>query len=166
MNKNRLVTLTTIMTVVSCAAQPFAVIRSTVSSGIAGAGVPTLLVAENKAAFATLFERMMAAQLPRPVIPNVDLAKNIALYISLGKKPTTGYSLNVNSVSCRGSNMQVLVGATFPDPKDVAGQIITNPALLLAILRCPDMKAIEVSGAAIRLRHDLASTNSQSGGIQ
>lgn len=166
MNKNWLVSLTTIMTVVSCAAQPFSVIRSAVSSGIARTGVPTLLVAENKAAFATLFEGMTAAQLPRPVMPDVDLAKNIALYISNGKKPTTGYSLNVKSVACRGSTLHVLVGATSPDPKGVAGQMNTNPALLLVTPRCPNMNAIEVSGADIRLAHDLASANAQSGAIR
>lgn len=165
MSKHWLVIATTFVTVLSCAAQPFTVIRSTVSSGIA-ATTPTLLVAENKADFDALFERMMAVQRPRPVTPDVDLGKNIVLYVSVGKKPTTGYGLKVNTVSCRGSTMQVLVDSTSPDPKGVAGQMVTNPALLLAIPRCRNMKAIEVTGADLRLRHDLASGNAQSGGIQ
>ena len=160
MNKHWLVIATIVVTVLSCAAQPFTVIRSTVSSGIA-ATAPTLLVAENKADFDALFERMVAMQLPRPVSPDVDLAKNILLYVSVGKKPTTGYGLKVSTVCCRGSTMQVLIDSTSPDPKGIAGQMVTNPALLLAIPRCPNMKAIEITGANIRLRHDLASANAQ-----
>lgn len=146
----------TTVTLLSCSAQPFTILRASGNSAIE-VHDPTLLVADNEGELDAIHQRMTANFLPKQIAPRVDFNANIVLYLSSGKKPTSGHGLAVAGANCRAKVMQVSVVVAQPDPKIIQAQMATMPALLVALGRCADMKAIEVNGLGEKLRYDLPS---------
>ena len=66
---------------------------------------------------------------------NVDFSTSRVLLVSMGQKPTAGYSLKLDQKSSRISKNSAVISLTWsePDPGMVTAQVITHPFILLSI---------------------------------
>ena len=85
-----------------------------------------------------LFNKLSAAQLPAQD-PNkttqIDFSVSRFILVSMGQKPTAGYSLKLDPESCSITKNSASISLVWsePDPGMVSAQVITNPFILLRI---------------------------------
>ncbi len=69
----------------------------------------------------------------RDSVINVDFTKQMILYVSLGEKPTAGYSVVISGVKYGTNKIQVFITQKSPQPGAVTAQIITYPVCVKVI---------------------------------
>nr|WP_252738133.1 protease complex subunit PrcB family protein [Marinobacter salexigens] len=75
----------------------------------------------------------------------VDLAKEHLLFVTLGERPTSGYSLSLSSAQSTTSTLQLAVTMRSPAPGTMTAQVITSPCVVVAV-PARDWSQIRVSG--------------------
>ncbi len=94
-----------------------------------------LHAARDAATFADLWARHSAGEMPTPPLPELDLEHSMALFVTLGERPTAGYALEVVRVRMHGEQLVVSVREFRPSPDGMQAQVVTQPHVLLAIPR-------------------------------
>jgi hypothetical protein len=143
----RLIALLTVVGLSSCMAQPFQVLRSGANGGAdfgkSDERVRVTLI-EDEASYTRVFARLSANQRPASAAPPIDFATDMALLAELGERPSAGYGIKIESVSCAQGTLKVKVQKTSPEPGALVAQVITSPYVLAVTKRCANMKNVEV----------------------
>lgn len=114
------------------------------SSGIAEEERQVIVVGE-VASFGALHRRVMSTLIPPPSAPAVDFAKRIVVFVSIGQRSSGGYGLEIKSVACAGTMIEITVDA--PEPTgELRTMMITHPYVLLACDRCKGATHVRVDG--------------------
>lgn len=105
------------------------------------------LVAD-KTEFATLYDQIHAAVLPRPEPPSLDFGSKYVLAAFMGRRSTGGYSIVFHeNAYWQGERVTVTVGIHAPPADAVVPQVITAP-YSLALLPKGDYRQVEVLSTA------------------
>jgi len=99
--------------------------------GLTGPGVAYVQTAERLQQLLGLPAQNMAVQQLR----QVDLAKEHLLFVTLGEKPTGGYSVSLASSSIEnpGNILRLAMTVRAPAPETMVSQVITSPCVVLAV---------------------------------
>lgn len=114
---------------------------------------PAVVWLDETLKLAQLYRRF--AELPPAVPPAVDFSRYGVLLISMGRRPTAGYGLNVTAEAARlqGDTLQVTVVWQEPAADSVQAQMLTEPCLLLQLPAVP-FQRIQVLDQAGQVRVD------------
>ena len=90
---------------------------------------------------------------------DVDFETLRIVMISMGQKPTAGYSLKLDPDSCHISRNTAIISLIWsePDPGMMAAQVITNPYILLEISK-GGYEGIKIVDQHGQTRFDLSVT--------
>ena len=80
------------------------------------------------------------------VIRQVDLAQEQLIFVTLGQKPTAGYSLGLADVSQEQGTLKLQMDLKAPAPDMMVAQVITSPCVVLAVAG-GNWERVEVTGA-------------------
>ncbi|WP_227537538.1 protease complex subunit PrcB family protein [Marinobacter litoralis] len=67
------------------------------------------------------------------VIRQVDLAQEQLIFVTLGQKPTAGYSLGLAEVGQENGTLKLQMDLKAPEPGMMVAQVITSPCVVLAV---------------------------------
>lgn len=115
--------------------------------GLTGPGLAYVQTTEQLQKLLELPAQNMAVQQLR----QVNLEQEHLLFVTLGEKPTGGYSVRLDSASAANADkpLQVLVTVRSPEPGNMVTQAITSPCVVVAI-PAADWPEIRVSGVRDR----------------
>ena len=92
---------------------------------------PTISIARDRAKLARVFRVATYGRHPRP--PGIDFSRREAVLVAAGPRSSTGYSLQVDSVTERGNSVDVVVREQTPTLRDHVTPRLTYPLLLITI---------------------------------
>lgn len=142
------------LTLNACVAQKHYLLRSGADAATTDEAAQ-IRVAQDEEQYGALFAAVTSAQLPAPTPPAVDFATDLVLFLSMGQKPTAGYTLKVDCVTCSADVLKVKVIPTAPPAGALKAQMITNPYVIVSTKKCPSAKEIVVTGLTKELRQPL-----------
>ncbi len=67
------------------------------------------------------------------VVRKVDLAREALVMVTLGQKPTAGYSVGLQSALAQGESLVLDMRVNEPAPDMMVAQVITSPCAVLAV---------------------------------
>ncbi|OZC37833.1 hypothetical protein B9Q17_14935 [Marinobacter vinifirmus] len=79
------------------------------------------------------------------VIRQVDLASEQLIIVTLGQKPTAGYSVGLQDVQWQEPVLKLAMQVNSPAPDMMVAQVITSPCVVLAV-KGDHWQRLEVSG--------------------
>jgi hypothetical protein len=100
-----------------------------------------------KARFEKLFAEIHSGQLPPPSPPKIDFEKSLAIFISLGKKPSTGYRVKIEAVTRDDETLRVKIGVQEPAKDEFQAMVMTQPYILIKIKKEPGIEKIALIDA-------------------
>ena len=105
-------------------------------------------VIRGKDAWEELWKKLDPDSGPRkPLLPEVDFAKESVIAIAWGERPSAGWDLDVRSVRIEGG--EAVVEVVRRPPTGVALAVISYPYILVKTRRLPDkVRFVDVSPAA------------------
>ncbi|WP_161494475.1 protease complex subunit PrcB family protein [Marinobacter salexigens] len=111
--------------------------------GLSGPGLAYVETSERLQQLLDLPAQNMAVQQLR----QVDLEKEHLLFVTLGEKPTGGYSVSLSSATAGQTegSLRLLVAARSPAPGTMTTQVITSPCVVIAV-PASDWSEVRVSG--------------------
>ena len=98
------------------------------------------LVVRDAQTWETTWAALYKGVSPRPALPGVDFARDLVVVVSMGGKPTAGYSVAVSTADEASGAITVGITQTAPGSSCVLPQIVTNP---VAVARIPFHSASE-----------------------
>jgi hypothetical protein len=115
--------------------------------GLTGPGLAYVQTPERLQQLLELPGQNMAVQQLR----QVDLGKEHLLFVTLGEKPTGGYSVSLTSASLENTDntLRLSMAVRAPAPGTMVTQAITSPCVVIAVL-ARDRREIRVSGVRDR----------------
>ncbi len=81
------------------------------------------------------FQSLWRAHAPGRPLPNVDFAANMIIAVFLGSRPSAGYSVQITGVRREGDALVVTWAERGPGPDQMAAQVMTAPAQIVAVPR-------------------------------
>jgi hypothetical protein len=66
-------------------------------------------------------------------VRQVDLARESIVIVTLGQKPTAGYSVGLAETRADGDVLNLVMSVTEPPPDAMTAQVITSPCVVLAL---------------------------------
>ncbi|MBL8859340.1 MAG: protease complex subunit PrcB family protein [Planctomycetes bacterium] len=85
-------------------------------------------VARNEAEWRALWSRHAAVVVPRPDLPDVDFARDMVVCVTIGSRPTYGYSVEINRIAPEPEHGFVIeVTEKQPAPDAILSQVVTQP---------------------------------------
>ena len=109
--------------------------------GLTGPGVAYVNSAENLDTFLGVRGQNMSTD----VIRQVDLAQEQLIFVTLGQKPTAGYSLGLAEVGQEHGTLNLHMDVKTPAPGMMVAQVMTSPCVVLAVAG-GDWARVEVTG--------------------
>lgn len=104
-----------------------------------------VIVVGDAASFDALHRRVMSTLIPPPPAPSIDFAKRIVVFVSIGQRSSGGYGLEIKSVACAGTSIEITVDT--PEPTgELRTMMITHPYALVACDRCTGATQVRVKG--------------------
>lgn len=79
------------------------------------------------------------------VIRQVNLDQEALVIVTLGQKPTAGYSVGLESASRENKTLKLVMTVTEPAPGMMVAQVITSPCVVLAVAD-EGWQRLEISG--------------------
>lgn len=79
------------------------------------------------------------------VIRQVNLDEESLVIVTLGQKPTAGFSVGLDSAARENNTLKLAVNVTAPAPDMMVAQVITTPCVVLAVAG-DGWQRLEVSG--------------------
>jgi hypothetical protein len=92
---------------------------------------PEQVVIRTDAEWQSLWQR----HAPGRTAPAVDFSKNMVVAVFLGSRPSGGYAVQISGVRTVGNTLVVQWNESRPGPGQVAAQVITSPAHIVAVPR-------------------------------
>lgn len=94
-------------------------------SGISETGVR---VVRDEGEWRSLWERHASLVMPRPDAPSVDFTRDMVVYVSIGQRPTYGYSVEIVRIApVDEADFRVEIVEKKPAPDAITSQIVTQP---------------------------------------
>ncbi|MFV8570394.1 protease complex subunit PrcB family protein [Marinobacter sp. SBS5] len=109
--------------------------------GLTGPGVAYVDSREVLASFLDVRGQNMSTG----VIRQVNLAEEQLIFVTLGQKPSAGYSLGLADVSLENNTLKLQMELKAPAPGMMVAQVITSPCVVLAAAS-GDWDRVEVTG--------------------
>jgi hypothetical protein len=95
--------------------------------GFSGIQQQLEVVVTNKNQWEELWGKHTAQKLPKPPAPEIDFDKQSIVFISLGRKNTGGYSVEITDIQRSGKKAEVLFSSKEPKPGGFTIQALTAP---------------------------------------
>ena len=92
---------------------------------------PTISVVHDQKKLDKLFAVATFGQHPKP--PRIDFSRNEAIMVTTGPRSSTGYSLEIESVTTKGGSIDVLIREVTPSLSDKVTPRLTYPFLLITL---------------------------------
>ena len=83
--------------------------------------------------FEAFYARMHQNRIPRPEAPHIDFTRSIVVFITLGEKSSTGFTIDVRGVYKRGNALALRAVPISPPQESLQAQMITHPYALILI---------------------------------
>lgn len=106
--------------------------RQIIQSGHCGLTGPGLAYAKNHDQLQKLLE-LPTQNLAVQQLRQVNLEREHLLFVTLGKKPTGGYSVRLDSARNTKGNLQLSMSLRTPEAGDMVTQAITSPCAVVAV---------------------------------
>ncbi len=97
--------------------------------GLTGPGVAFVRSEADREALLDVSGQNMATD----VVRKVDLAREALVMVTLGQKPTAGYSVGLQSALAQGESLVLDMRVNEPAPDMMVAQVITSPCAVLAV---------------------------------
>ncbi|MCW9009593.1 protease complex subunit PrcB family protein [Marinobacter sp.] len=97
--------------------------------GLTGPGVAFVRSEAGREALLDVSGQNMATD----VVRKVDLAREALVMVTLGQKPTAGYSVGLQSALAQGESLVLDMRVNEPAPDMMVAQVITSPCAVLAV---------------------------------
>ncbi len=92
-----------------------------------GVNEPRCLVITDEKSWAHLWRTVQAIRTPIPPVPEVDFGRHMVLAAFMGRKPTSGFAIQITEVVARNNEALAFVKETAPPPNAIVLQVITQP---------------------------------------
>jgi len=102
-------------------------------SSSSGARAEGRLVVDSEQAWEEAWSRLRGGVVPSEAPPRVDFSTHRVLVLSMGARPTGGYTIEVASLGRDGDVLYVPVLELSPGPGCVTTQAVTHPALAIGV---------------------------------
>lgn len=113
--------------------------------GLTGPGVAYLRSSEERETMLDVSGQNMATDAVR----NVDLSREDLVIVTLGQKPTGGYSVGLTGAHEQERVLDLVMQVSAPGPDMMVTQVITSPCVVLAVEK-RSWKQVRVQGVAER----------------
>ncbi|GAB5477469.1 MAG: hypothetical protein Marn2KO_09360 [Marinobacter nauticus] len=97
--------------------------------GLTGPGVAFVRSEADREALLDVSGQNMATD----VVRKVDLSREALVMVTLGQKPTAGYSVGLQSALAQGESLVLDMRVNEPAPDMMVAQVITSPCAVLAV---------------------------------
>lgn len=97
--------------------------------GLTGPGVAFVRSESEREALLDVSGQNMATD----VVRKVDLGREALVMVTLGQKPTAGYSVGLQSALAQGKSLVLDMRVSEPAPDMMVAQVITSPCVVLAV---------------------------------
>lgn len=114
--------------------------------GLTGPGVAYLRSSEERETVLDVRGQNMATDAVR----NVDLSREDLVIVTLGQKPTGGYSVGLRDALEQDRVLDLVMQVNAPAPDMMVTQVITSPCVVLAV-ESRDWKQVRVQGVTERV---------------
>ena len=94
---------------------------------LSGLDEPRRTVVRDEPAWREAWSGIWRRHSPEPPLPQVDFAREMLVVAALGTRPTTGYSILIDSAFADGEGLLVQVRTIAPGPRCGTGQALTQP---------------------------------------
>ena len=136
---------------VSCATQHFAgalPMTNIAKGAFSGITEARQEVIRDKAAWEKLWNQHNVTTKQGGRIPEIDFAKEMVIAVTLGRKRTGGYAIEILSVAAEDKKLKVTVKRTAPAPGAMVTQALTAPFHFVAVPRSDlNQEFVEVKAA-------------------
>ena len=105
---------------------------------------PTISVVRDQQKLDKLFAVATFGAHPKP--PRIDFGRREAILVTTGPRSSTGYSLNVESVTTKGGSIDVVVREVTPSLSDKVTPKLTYPVLLITLAKSSKHVHVKYAG--------------------
>jgi PrcB C-terminal len=126
----------TAMLLVGCASNAWAEplpIRTLVKGAFSGIQEPKQEVIRDKATWEKTWAKHSASSKSAGKMPEVDFSKEMVIFVTMGRKNTGGYSIQVTKVEPMGDKLRITVSRTAPPAGAMTIQALTAPFQIVAV---------------------------------
>lgn len=88
---------------------------------------PERLVIRDQAAWVEAWASLWPALAPIPAPPNVDFGREMIVFVALGERPSSGYSILVDSAGKNAQGVTIWIGSSAPGPHCGTTLALTQP---------------------------------------
>ncbi len=89
-----------------------------------------------------IWARITAPRTPRPDAPEIDFGKHMVLTVFMGRRPSGGYSVRIESVRELEDRVEVRYSTSAPGPGDMVTMAITSPYHYVVVPAVGDNKEV------------------------
>ena len=113
-------------------------VKTLAKGTFSGIQEPTQTVVTNQAQWTDLWAKHVAQKTPQPPAPEVNFDKETVIFVTLGRKNSGGYGVEITGVRRSGNTREILVSTTDPKPGGLTIQALTAPFHIVAVPRLQD----------------------------
>jgi len=106
-----------------------------------GVDEPLRALVRSEREWEDLWSRLAADRIPRPSPPPVDFSEEVVVVAAMGRRPTGGHAIRIDSVRYDKDTLWVDVTSVIPGPGCVTTQALTAPVAAVAVERRPNVTA-------------------------
>jgi len=108
-------------------------VRTLARGALSGIQEPTQEVVKDKAAWEKLWARHNSRRPGEAPLPEVDFAKEMVVFVAMGRRTTGGYNIHITQVEPLGDKLRISVQRISPAHGTLAIQVITAPFEIAAV---------------------------------
>ena len=124
------------MLLLGCASNTWAdplPIRTLVKGAFSGIQEPTQQIIRDKTIWDKTWAKHSANSKTAGKMPEVDFSKEMVIFVTMGRKSTGGYSIQVTKVEPIGEKLRITVSRTAPPAGAMTIQALTAPFQIVAV---------------------------------
>jgi hypothetical protein len=111
---------------------PFVVIKSDSDARVTDQSVVRIT---NETELSAIWEQVYSSRTPLPPVPSMDFNKDMCLFIFLGSRPNSGYSMDLSQVLETDTSIRLRIRETVYNGP--TAQVITSPYLIVTLAKNP-----------------------------
>lgn len=104
-------------------------------SGTNGLTERSALVIRDVEAWANIWDRIHTIRRPKPPLPDVDFARKMVILVALGRRPSSGYSVEISSATQSDGKIHVDIKTTLPGDECIVSNAMTFPVDIAVLPR-------------------------------
>ena len=98
---------------------------------------PARLVIETEVEWKEVWEKVVAFQIPKPKLPEVDFETEMIIAVFMGEQRTGGYSIDITRIIKEEEEIVVQVEEKYPDPDLLVTMALTQPYHIVVVKSSP-----------------------------